>query len=86
MKKEKIEKVSEQSFTATLSKVSMEGRFSVFWSEEILEVVKERVIAKNAVQARVIWMNEEIISGREDIPKYSVRLLDVTTKGLDFKI
>jgi len=31
-------------------------------------------------------MNDEIRSGRENVPTYSVRLLDVTSTGIDFQI
>ena len=72
--------------TAKISKVSMDGYFKVDWSHEIYSIRKESIVNKNAVQVRVIWMNEAILSQLEPKPTYRTRIEDVNERFISFRL
>jgi len=81
-----IDDKESSDLKAKISRVTIEGTFQVTFSHEIFLVVKESITEKNAVQVRVFWMNEAIINGNEEKPKYTTKVLDVTESYISFRL
>jgi hypothetical protein len=64
----------------------MDGYFQVNWSHEIYSIRKESIVNKNAVQVRIVWMNEAILSQQEDKPSYRTRIEDVNERYISFRL
>jgi len=64
----------------------MDGYFQVNWSHEIYSIRKESIVRKNAVQVRIVWMNEKILSQQEDKPSYQTRIEDVNERYISFRL
>ena len=64
----------------------MDGYFQVNWSHEIYSIRKESIVNKNAVQVRIVWMNEAILSQQEDKPSYRTRIEDVNEHYISFRL
>ena len=61
--------------TAKISAVEVDGSFYIMFSDEILLLQRDSVVAKNAVSITVFWMNDAIRSGKTDEPSYTVQLV-----------
>ena len=72
--------------TAKISKVQMDGYLQVNWSHEIYSIRKESIVNKNAVQVRVIWMNEAILTQQEPKPTYRTRIEDINEQFISFQL
>jgi hypothetical protein len=64
--------------TGKISKVDLKGSFQVNWSHKIMEVKKESLNSKFAVEVSVIWMNEALITMRQSKPNYQAKIEEVT--------
>jgi hypothetical protein len=66
--------------------VELDGTFQVNWSDPVFQVLKASVVSKNAVQIKVIWNNEEILTGMEPKPVYQAKVVDVSEQNISFQL
>jgi len=76
----------QRPLTAKISAVEVDGSFYIMFSDEILLLQKDSVVAKNAVSIKVFWMNDAIRSGKTDEPSYTVQLISLDSRSINFKL
>jgi hypothetical protein len=69
-----------------MSKVEIDGSFHITFSDEILLLHKDSFVSKNAASVTVFWMNDAIRSSKTSKPEYQVKLVDLDSNSIYFKL
>jgi hypothetical protein len=79
-------KKNKRPLTASISKVEIDGSFHVTFSDEILLLYKESIVAKKAVLITVYWMNDAIRSSKLPKPAYKVKVVELDSRSIYFQL
>jgi len=76
----------KRPLTAKMSRVEIDGSFHITFSDEIQLLHKESVVAKNAASVSIFWMNDAIRLSKTSRPDYKVKLVDLDSRSIYFKL